>query len=79
MVSVKQGGIKYNFLSLWYDATWDWTQVSWAIGEHYKYKDKIKWNLTNRFLSNAMQKWVWKQESKFSRIYTKVIQELTIF
>ena len=28
MLSVKQGGIKYHFLSLWYDSTWDWTQVS---------------------------------------------------
>ena len=34
MLSVKQGGIKYHFLSLWYDSTWDWNQVSWAIGEH---------------------------------------------
>ena len=33
MLSVKQGGIKYHFLSLWYDSTWDWTQVSRAIGE----------------------------------------------
>ena len=31
MLSVKQGGIKYHFLSLWYDSTWDWTQVSRAI------------------------------------------------
>ena len=23
-LSVKQGGIKYHFLSLWYDSTWDW-------------------------------------------------------
>ena len=34
MLSVKQGGIKYHFLSLWYDSTWDWTQVSRAIGDH---------------------------------------------
>ena len=34
MQSVKQGGIKYHFLSLWYDSTWHWTQVSRAIGEH---------------------------------------------
>ena len=34
MLSVKQGGIKYHFLSLWYDSTWNWTQVSRAIGEH---------------------------------------------
>ena len=34
MLSAKQGIIKYHFLSLWYDSTWDWTQVSRAIGEH---------------------------------------------
>ena len=34
MLSVKQGIIKYHFLSLWYDSTWDWTQISRAIGEH---------------------------------------------
>ena len=28
MLSVKQGGIKYHFLSLWYDLTRDWTPVS---------------------------------------------------
>ena len=33
MLSVKQGGIKYHSLSLWYDSTWDWTPVSWTIGE----------------------------------------------
>ena len=34
MLSANQGSIKYNFLSLWYDLTWDWTLVSWTIGEH---------------------------------------------
>ena len=34
ILSVKQGSIKYNFLSLWYDSTWYWTQVSRVIGEH---------------------------------------------
>ena len=34
MLSVKQGGIKYHFLSLWYDSTWDWTPVSRTIDEH---------------------------------------------
>ena len=34
MLSVKQDGIKYHFLSLWYDSTWDWTPVSRTIGEH---------------------------------------------
>ena len=32
MLSVKQGGIKYHFLSLWYDLGMN--PVSWAIGEH---------------------------------------------
>ena len=34
MLSVKQGRIKYHFLSVSYDSTWDWTQVSRAIDEH---------------------------------------------
>ena len=36
MLSVKQRGIRYHFLSLWYDSTGDWTQISYAIGEHYQ-------------------------------------------
>ena len=32
MLSVKQGGIKYHFLSLWYDSSRDWTPVSRVIG-----------------------------------------------
>ena len=31
---VKQGGIKYHFLSLWYDSTWDWTLISMTTGEY---------------------------------------------
>ena len=34
MLSVKQGGTKYHFLSFWYDSTWGWTLVSPNIGEH---------------------------------------------
>ena len=34
MLSVKQGAIKYHFLSLWHDTTGDWTPVSQTIGEH---------------------------------------------
>ena len=34
MLSVKQRGIKYHFLSLWYNSPWDWTQVSQNIGKH---------------------------------------------
>ena len=33
-LSVKQGSIKYHFLSLWYDSTWDWRPVFRVIGEH---------------------------------------------
>ena len=33
MLSVKQGDIKYHFLSLWYDSAWDWTLISQAINE----------------------------------------------
>ena len=29
----KQGGIKYNFLSFWYDPTWDWNPVLRTIDE----------------------------------------------
>ena len=41
MQSVNQGGIKYYFLSLWYDSIWDWTQTSQAIAEHYN-KSNVK-------------------------------------
>ena len=34
MLSVKQSSIKYHFLSLWYDSTWDLNPVSQTIGEH---------------------------------------------
>ena len=34
MLSVKQVGVKYHFLSLWHDLAWDWTLVSQVIGEH---------------------------------------------
>ena len=26
--------VKYHFLSLWYDSTWDWTPICGALGEH---------------------------------------------
>ena len=34
MMSVKQGGIKYRFLSLSFNSIGDWTQVSKTIEEH---------------------------------------------
>ena len=62
MLSVKQGGIKYHFLSLWYDSTWDWTQVSRAIGEdsnhhanvRYKVGNSNFFNLTHKTMSSTM-------------------------
>ena len=44
MLSVKQGSIKYHFLSLWYDSTWDWTGVSQAIGKY-----------SNHYANNSVQ------------------------
>ena len=34
ILGVKEGSIKYHFLSLWYDSTWDRAPVSWPTGEH---------------------------------------------
>ena len=48
MLSVKQGGIKYHFLSLWYDLTWDWTQVSRAIGEHSNRLANVRYKFFNK-------------------------------
>ena len=53
MLSVKQGSIKCHFLSLWYESSWYWTQVSRAIAEHSKsvyvalsvQLDNLKWIL----------------------------------
>ena len=50
MLSVKQSGIKYHFLSLWYDLTWNWTPVSQTIGKHYTLGQIIK-----TFLFQAIQ------------------------
>ena len=41
MVSVKQGGITYYFLSIWYDSTWDWTPFCRTIGEHSIIRDRL--------------------------------------
>ena len=38
MLSAKQGGIKYHFLSLWYDSTWDWIQILGILGEHFSHQ-----------------------------------------
>ena len=42
MLSVKEGSIKYHFLSFWYDSTCDWTEVSRAIGEHSNHYANVR-------------------------------------
>ena len=53
MLSVKQGSIKYHFLSLWYDSTWDWNLVSRAIGEHSNHLTQtlIYYNFANKLVN----------------------------
>ena len=36
-----RGGIKYHFLSLWYD----WTQISRATGEHSNHHVNVRYNV----------------------------------
>ena len=42
MLSIKQGSVKYHFLSLWYDSTWDWTLIFQAIGEHSSHLANVR-------------------------------------
>ena len=47
MLSVKQGGIKYHFLSLWYELTGDWTQVFLAIVKCSNYYASVQLDTNN--------------------------------
>ena len=40
------------FLSLWYDSTWDWTQVSQAIGEHPNHYTNVRMDI---YTTNLLQ------------------------
>ena len=42
MLSVKQGGIKYQFWVFGMTQPGDWTQVSWAIGEHSNHYANVR-------------------------------------
>ena len=44
MLSIKQSNIKYHFLNLWYNLTWDWTQVSQDIGKHSNHYANVQYN-----------------------------------
>ena len=54
MLSVKQGSIKYPFLSLWYDSTWDWIQVSRAIGEHSNHYANVRLSVCVLWVKNLI-------------------------
>ena len=56
MLCVKQGDIKYFFLSLWYDSTWDWSPFSWAIGKHSTHSFLFHYNLTFFFFCQGLKK-----------------------
>ena len=67
MQSVKQGGIKYHFFSLWYDLTWDWNpSFLGPIGEYYslgpiiffKKREFVVSLIFGRF--RRITKWNWK-------------------
>ena len=64
MLSVKQVVIKYHFLRLWYDSTWDWTPLSRTIGEHSTHKANesvtytyICGNICNNNIQTSMNEW----------------------
>ena len=48
MLSVKQGDIKYHFLSIWYDITEDWIQVSLYVDEHSNHHANVRFYLTHK-------------------------------
>ena len=71
MLSVKQGDIKYHFLFLWYDSTWEWTEVSRATGEQTTKISQPDFELSSQ--SPFVQLWVLEE---MKQIFTKKIREL---
>ena len=76
MLNVIQGGIKYHFLSIWYDLTWDWTQVSRAIGEHSNHYvngvEKIKMEERFMFDGSFIVCFNFKVLSEYKNILSKL-------
>ena len=68
MLSVKQGGTKYHLLSLWYDSTGDWTQISRAIGEHSNHLANVRFFCLLLGIEN-LKKSLIRINSAFSFIY----------
>ena len=93
MLNVKQGGIKYHFLSLLYDLTWDWipglpdhwrTLCSKLLQKEYKTwhnkkKKLIHWELCKRIKFDHADKWyVYKQVSIQENEIQKIFSNLEI-
>ena len=55
-LSAKQSGIKYHFLSLWYDSTWVWTPESRIIDEHSNTKNILAEGKSGYCLTH----WYWR-------------------
>ena len=77
MLSVKQGSIKYHFLSLWYDSTWDWTQVSRAIGAGFNLRSShtkdFKMELDTTLLNTQHYKVRFKGKVEQSREWSSAL------
>ena len=54
MPSVKQDWIKYHFLSLWYDSTWDWTQPPSPLTNTL-----LIWPMKKIHLDLQLDSWKW--------------------
>ena len=67
MLSVKQENIKYQFLSVWDDSTWDRTLVSQTIGEHSNHYANGLVNLKKYSLT----KWFQLSQKPMHRSYLK--------
>ena len=67
MLSVKQGSIKYHFLSLWYDATCDWTQVS----------RELRFIMLYSSIVSNTKKILRKNQNSFLRDWSIILQILT--
>ena len=59
MLSVKQDSIKYYFLSLWYDSTWDWTQLSRAISEHSNHYANVRYDILIIIVNKRLNNSIW--------------------
>ena len=58
MLNVKEGSIKYQFSSLWYDSTWNWTPISWTIGEHSNHYANDNSNLKIHVLNQTISLYI---------------------